>query len=405
MPKAVIQQPGSAGNLLSGVAGAFAGAIEGEKHNEQVRQFDETMEQDQQQFDADLAFRIDQLRTMEREGKLTREQQERLAQLEQRGLNTRQDKDISSTERRQVWGFEHESGENSKQRTFLSGENTKDRKLQDDMNVRNVRAENYRTKVMDDTDKRSYALRSAEIFDQRKKLDQVGQLISQYGEPGSATWNEPKAFEQYLVNTMPPGALTGANAVPPIGSQEYAQKYAEFQSLTRNYKTEVARNVEEVEQFTAAQARAQQTGKDPAAQSSDFNIGLLPRHIFDPKATPDPLTGLPPIKFTLPNGDPSPLAEYKDDIDNLELLLIDTAANDILSLQEQAQATGNREALMSQFEVDLRRSLAKMKLDPVTQRTLEDHFLTGANNILFTPVQAGGVPLRTPPDPTTGAGE
>lgn len=89
MSLAVIHEPESWTGAVSGLAGAFSGAAEGEQRNEQKRQFNETNQLDknklseqQLEWDADMEFRYKNLKQMADENKLTRDQSERFKQLD-----------------------------------------------------------------------------------------------------------------------------------------------------------------------------------------------------------------------------------------------------------------------------------------------------------------------------------
>jgi hypothetical protein len=101
---------------VAGLATAAEGAVEGEKLKEDKRRFNETLEEQRQQFDSDLKFRMGQLATMVDQGVLDRDQAQLLQGMQQRHEEKKQEKDISQMDLSRRETFTWQGGENDEDR-------------------------------------------------------------------------------------------------------------------------------------------------------------------------------------------------------------------------------------------------------------------------------------------------
>lgn len=108
-------QGADVGDMLRSVA---AGAVKGAEAIEDKRRFEETLTEKKREFDADLQFRYDHLEHLAREGKLTREQNEKLLKIRESGQYGRQARDISLQDRDRLDRLGHDANQRQADRTL-----------------------------------------------------------------------------------------------------------------------------------------------------------------------------------------------------------------------------------------------------------------------------------------------
>ena len=113
MAKSVLHQPSTLSSGLNALSGAFSGMAQGDVTNREFSQQDRALDlqeravanqedrtkQQGEQFDKDMQFRLTQLQQMRDENKLSREQRERLFQMEQKFMMQRQQAQLAQQER------------------------------------------------------------------------------------------------------------------------------------------------------------------------------------------------------------------------------------------------------------------------------------------------------------------
>lgn len=281
-------QPQPVKTLVSGLAGAFQGRAEGAQFNEEQRKFDQSLAENQRQFNHDLAFRVQQLRSMESQNQLDRNQKEQLAALDRQLQDSLQTK-------AQVF----EAGQNELQRALQERMKTAELKQSDIENKRTTAAENYRTKKQWENDMAGRSLQMEQMFDKQQRLDAGGELLAK-GVTGE------DFVKQYVAKTVPSGGLTGEYGFK-VSPDQIAQREAEARALLLPgaYEAERKRQATELEALAVAQSRGQSVGQI-AVESAKANgypdaLGKRATALTDlfevgKNVVPNEATGLPPMR-------------------------------------------------------------------------------------------------------------
>lgn len=353
--------------FLAGVGGAAAGAVEGEKQNEQKRQFDANLQEQGREANADLTFRVEQLKVMQKEGRLTRDQEQRLALLEQQGQNLRQGKQIASTEGINTQNVNSEEKQTT-QRVASEEKQTVQKLQQSNVeNKRTVAAENYATKTRDDADKRGFQLAGDQLYGAKERLDSVGRIKATYGDP--KTWStDPatytKAFQQYLREVHPGGTTTGQDAIPQLPQAQVLQDEKTFQHLLLNYDQEKGRLEKDQATFFQNQSLANSAASPQAAAAlTQKDPGLKLADVLS-DAPVDPHWGQAPLNYQNPV-----LGKWSGELEAINGYLLDVSSH-------TAGQTWNRGQLETDVDAEVWKRLGPIDVSTETKQTLHDYFMT-----------------------------
>lgn len=356
---AIVQKSASPDPIAT-LAGAAQGFAQGQQIQLEVNQRNADRQQAQlnadrqredqlAQFNQEMDFRLRTLEDAKREGKLNREQESKLEVLKQVATGIRQRAD----------------------QRFEGSQNELERK-KEVLIARERNAVDY--KNIDETRKRSlrdFALAKEQLRSQASEMNRVGSVLQKYGKPGSPTWNEEQAFNEYILTTETPGSTTGAEGVPQMTPEERAVKKEAFLKLASNYDKEFERLVGETEKMTVAQ------GAKKVGATSSYGEEALPlSSMMDPKDI-DPISKSPRIKVT-----GTPLQQYTENVNDLE--------GDMLSMSialGKAPSKAVAEGLRAQYMVAVDAQLRLMRgVDEGTKSQLMsyymDRFDASAKNVL-----------------------
>ena len=333
MPYAVIPQANPIVDATLGVTGALQGATQGMQYNEDVRQKKEAADTQRRQFADDMAFRLHNLKIMQSENLLTREQEVRVKKMEQdwgsseHNLDRNLQQDITTKDRIEQ-GREHDE----QQKTTRRGDTL------------DYNAANYATRTTGEAQQTGLA-QSAQQNANQQRLTAVGQIRSTYGDP--STWAtkgvQKEAEDAYLHMLYSGGQLDGGKNAIQIPQETLAQDLATLRRLApeANYNAEVTRATSEQGKmaFEDAKGRAEggnfstqvkyANGSNPLNKRTVNNIAMK-----DEKGNlekPNVGTGLPPL-------DMSQIAEKdRSVIHDIELEILSDAGS-VLALPPDARS-------------------------------------------------------------------
>lgn len=382
MPQAVIKKGDPLKSALSAGAGALAGAAEGEQRNEERRKFDVSLAEQVRQYDADMRFRIQQLEEMSRQQQLTREHQTALETMKEEYTNWRQENQQHFLSGENALARQQETSERLGTEAFTAKENLAQRKLEDKKSQRIFSADMAATQQRREAANQEYLATGMQLFGQQERINAVGQTLSKYGVPGSATWNEEAAFQEYLVATTPTGTTTGQAGIPQLTPAEVQAKRSEFARLTRNYEVEKKRNLEEIGAYSEAKARGELVARGEPVADDKTRVPDQDE-LFNMEAGPDAVTGLPPMRLqTTRDGRPSVLSRYSRQLEELDDYITDVAYEGTIGggvgLAEQmggvGQDTAFRGALADEAMRRVEKDLSEMDVSDPVKAKLRTYF-------------------------------
>jgi hypothetical protein len=292
MPYAVIPRANPIVDATLGVTGALTGATQGMQYNEDVRQKKEAADTQRRQFADEMAFKLHNLKIMQSENLLTREQEVRLKKMDEdwgsseHNLDRNLQQDITTKDRVEQ-GREHDE----QQKTTRIGD------------IRQQQASNYATKTTGEAQQTGLA-QSAQQNANQSRLTAVGQIRSTYGDP--STWAakgvEKEAEDAYLHMLYSGGQLDGGKNAIQIPRATLVQDLATLHNLApeENYKAEVTRNTTEQGKMAFEDAKGRAEGGNFSTQQKYAN-GTNPlnkrtvTNIVAKDSIPNLGTGLQPL--------------------------------------------------------------------------------------------------------------
>jgi hypothetical protein len=304
MPATVIRKPDPLTIGVTGLEGAFKGAVAGEEfkedkrrydttHEEGVRQFDVTQKENVRQFDEDLGFRIEQLEALQREGLLNRRHEGALETLRQQQEGLRQTKRLESEEVRTQMQVEQ----------------------QDRSNIRTTGAQNYRTSET------AKAEKARLVEDQTSRLSDKGQMIhdgdtflkgyDQGDIPGQEVFLRMTPEEQRTVAEQFAAVRVGAenfdNLTPEARERqvEHAGRVlGEMKEIKESYTADA---IEMAHEGARANVMAQLTPEELEAYEAGEpgTIHSVATRFINKDAPVDIITGMRPLNYTAMAKDPA----------------------------------------------------------------------------------------------------
>lgn len=388
MPTVTYQQPNPVGGLLSGLAGAFTGASEGEAIKEDIRRYGESAAENTRQFEKDMAFRLHTLEKMSVQNLLDREAQSSLEALRQGwGSNEsvkrfKEDLDKQAIEIADIQKRHQISIDESK-RAAIEGEKTQ------------------RYSISEAT-KRAAADRDAEgvrFIDQSKRIEAMKKIKMQYGDP--TTWTDKvkvQALSQYIVESLPSGSTTGAAGVLQASEQLKQARTGEFEQFMIPGKLEdyEAQELQAFSDYEKKKAEARAAGEVSGATKGAVDIASPAKWALyeNRSGVYNKLTGTYPLNLDTPilaDGSPNELFMYREQIGELEDDIIDLA----IEVNTQVGSLADIPIGYNNDTTALRTRASKIaasmsgKIDPSSVKRIESFLLMMVDNSLAPPKQSG----------------
>lgn len=328
MPKVVSKRQSPIELGVSGLAGAFAGAAEGEQINIdrglqerglslQEKGLNEQIRSNNMQ--QQMAVR--QLEAMQEQGMLSREQEERLTRFREDQAGVRQRTGIQAEIDLQDDSQDFQLQSQAREFDFRDDQLNKQLRQSDMENLRSVSAQNYATRKRAEGVATGHSLERRRLRSTEIQLDQSRDILARYGDwaslsqPGQEE-RRNEAIEALARAQVGQERWEGSQDVVPATDEE---KRDALQDAARQLATHGQREQsyqDSITSLAAREAQARATGTT-ARESTDTPDQIL-GNVFDYSATVDPTTGLSPVNresFRENYGELN--LEYWDDIEDL----------------------------------------------------------------------------------------
>lgn len=366
MPFAVIPQSNPLQDITVAATGTLQGLTQGEQYNEQVRQQHEAADTQRRQFADEMAFKVHNLKVMQQEGLLNREQETRLKKMEE---------DWGSAENE--LGRQQETRENAKklsEQHYESDEQNKTTRIGD---IRQQQAANYATKTTGEYQQTNLAQQGMQ---QRNAIEHqsVGNLITTYGD---SIKTDPRvreeAFQKHLRTIYPAEQLDGAKNVIQIPQATINQERGKFAQYVQNYDNEQNRLLNDTEGAALAQSRGNAVGQNsrvtkytPPGTAALVSGGpqgapVTVKSLQVRGSEPNPLTGSQPLnKALFPH-------DVAVELNNIDIMIPDVMHD--LTLNTNANAQKN---VAASLWADVQYRIQGMNVDEQTKSALSTYYQT-----------------------------
>tara|TARA_R100000951_G_scaffold98622_1_gene88690 strand:+ start:392 stop:1651 length:1260 start_codon:yes stop_codon:yes gene_type:complete len=348
MPKVVSKKRSPIELGVSGLAGAFAGAAEGEQINIDRKLQERGLSMQEQGLNEQIRsnnmqqqMAVRQLESMQEQGMLSREQEERLTRFREDQAGARQRTGIQAETDLQDDSQNFQLQSQTREFSFRDDQLNKQLKQSDIENVRNVNSQNYATRKRAEGVATGHSLERRRLRSTEIQLDQSGDIIARYGDwaalsqPGQEdTRNE--AIEALARAQVGQERWEGSQDVIPATDEEKSEA---LQDAARQLATHSQRRQsyqDSLVSLAASEAQARATGSEPR-ESTDTEEQILGT-IFDFSAVVDSDTGLSPVNREAFRTAYGPLnLEFWDDIEDLMAEVSANAASQDPGLEDDGK--------------------------------------------------------------------